>query len=108
METISDSSGVRGSVESLIGGRQENQDSYGMAETRLGMLVAVCDGMGGGPAGKTASSIATQAIIDYVSGASADGNLAWVLFPATRRYSPPFRTIRPLKAWELPVCAYLS
>ena len=79
METISDSSGVRGSVESLIGGRQENQDSYGMAETRLGMLVAVCDGMGGGPAGKTASSIATQAIIDYVSGASADGNPASVL-----------------------------
>lgn len=79
METISDSSGIRGSVESLIGGRQENQDSYGMAETRLGMLVAVCDGMGGGPAGKTASSIATQAIIDYVSGASADGNPASVL-----------------------------
>ena len=79
METISDSSGIRGSVESLIGGRQENQDSYGMAETRLGMLVAVCDGMGGGPAGKTASSIATQAIIDYVSGASADGNPVSVL-----------------------------
>lgn len=79
METISDSSGIRGSVESLIGGRQENQDSYGMAETRLGMLVVVCDGMGGGPAGKTASTIATQAIIDYVSGAAADANPASVL-----------------------------
>lgn len=70
METISSSSGITGSVESLIGGRQENQDSYGMSETRLGMLVAVCDGMGGGPAGKTASTLATQAIIDYVSNAS--------------------------------------
>lgn len=72
METISSSSGIRGSVESLIGGRSENQDSYGMSETRLGMLIVVCDGMGGGPAGKTASSIATQAIIDYVSGADPD------------------------------------
>lgn len=72
MDTISDSTGIRGSVESLIGGRKENQDSYGMAETRLGLLVAVCDGMGGGPAGKTASMIATQAIIDYVSGAGTE------------------------------------
>lgn len=72
MDTISDSTGIRGSVESLIGGRKENQDSYGMAETRLGMLVAVCDGMGGGPAGKTASMIATQSIIDYVSGAGTE------------------------------------
>lgn len=79
METISDSSGIRGSVESLIGGREENQDSYGMAETRLGMLVVVCDGMGGGPGGKTASSIAVQAIIDYVSGAPIDANPVSIL-----------------------------
>lgn len=79
METITDSSGILGAVDSLIGGREENQDSYGMAETRLGMLAVVCDGMGGGPAGKTASLIATQAIIDYVSGAEADKIPASVL-----------------------------
>lgn len=79
METITDSSGILGAVESLIGGREENQDSYGMAETRLGMLAVVCDGMGGGPAGKTASLIATQAIIDYVSGADVDKIPASVL-----------------------------
>ena len=79
METISDSTGIRGSVESMIGGRQENQDSYGMAETRIGMLVVVCDGMGGGPAGKTASMIATQAIIDYVSGATDEKSPVSVL-----------------------------
>lgn len=82
METISSSSGIRGSVESLIGGRAENQDSYGMSETRLGLLVVVCDGMGGGPAGKTASSIATQSIIDYVSGAAPDQNPLSVLTDA--------------------------
>lgn len=82
METISSSSSIRGSVESLIGGRAENQDSYGMSEIRLGMLFVVCDGMGGGPAGKTASSIATQSIIDYVSGASPEQNPLSVLTDA--------------------------
>ncbi|MDE6382660.1 MAG: protein phosphatase 2C domain-containing protein, partial [Muribaculaceae bacterium] len=79
MENFSDSTGARGSVESLIGGRSENQDSYGMSETRLGMLVVVCDGMGGGPAGKTASTIATQAILDFVSGSPVDRDPVSVL-----------------------------
>lgn len=79
MENFSDSTGARGSVESLIGGRSENQDSYGMSETRLGMLVVVCDGMGGGPAGKTASTVATQAILDFVSGSPVDRDPVSVL-----------------------------
>ncbi|MCC8117343.1 MAG: protein phosphatase 2C domain-containing protein [Bacteroidales bacterium] len=53
--------------ESRIGGRPENQDSYGWADTRLGYLVTVCDGMGGGPGGKTASSIAVREIINTIS-----------------------------------------
>lgn len=79
METFSDRNGIKGGVESKIGGRSENQDSYGMSETPLGMLVVVCDGMGGGPAGKTASTIATQAILDYVSGSPVDKDPASVL-----------------------------
>lgn len=71
MDTLTDKAGFQVTVESLIGGRKENQDNYGFAETSLGLLVVVCDGMGGGPAGKTASNIATAAIIDYVS--EADG-----------------------------------
>ncbi len=72
MENISENSGIRWFVESQIGGRSENQDSYDFAETSLGLLVVVCDGMGGGPGGKTASSIATQTIIDYVYAASTE------------------------------------
>ena len=82
METITNNEGIRGSVESLIGGRYENQDSYGIAETPLGLMVAVCDGMGGGPAGKTASSLAVQAIIDYVTGANAGSSPLSVLTDA--------------------------
>lgn len=49
-------------VDSKQGGRSENQDSYGFCDTPYGFLLLVCDGMGGGPGGKTASTLAVQAI----------------------------------------------
>lgn len=55
-----------GYMESKIGGRSENQDTCGSSDTPHGLLIVVCDGMGGGPAGKTASLIATQTIIDAI------------------------------------------
>lgn len=66
MEDITNRFGFKGYVDSRIGGRQENQDSYGFADTPLGLLVVVCDGMGGGPAGKTASALATSTIVGVV------------------------------------------
>lgn len=44
------------------GGRPENQDDFGFTDTPLGFLLVVCDGMGGGPGGKTASLIAKNVI----------------------------------------------
>ena len=35
-----------GFVDSRQGGRAENQDTCGYADTPLGLLVVVCDGMG--------------------------------------------------------------
>lgn len=55
-----------GGMESCIGGRNENQDSCGYHETIYGLLVIVCDGMGGGPSGKMASSMAVNEIIKYI------------------------------------------
>lgn len=52
-------------AESRKGGRSENQDSWDAADTPLGFVATVCDGMGGGPAGKTASTIAVRTIIRY-------------------------------------------
>ena len=49
-----------------IGGRNENQDSYGWMPLPGAFLVVVCDGMGGGPGGKTASSVAVRAIGEYI------------------------------------------
>lgn len=49
------------------GGRPDNQDSYRACKTRLGYLFIVCDGMGGGPGGKTASSRACQKILEIVN-----------------------------------------
>lgn len=84
METFSYQNRIIGAVESQIGGRKENQDSYGMAETMHGLLVVVCDGMGGGPAGKTASTLATQAIIDHVSRANVGEDPANMMREAGR------------------------
>lgn len=92
MESFTDNHGLISAVESLIGGRNENQDSYAMAQTNLGLLVAVCDGMGGGPAGKAASTIAAQAIIDYVSGAPANKNPMLVLKEAVISANENIRT----------------
>lgn len=46
-----------GAQNSMQGGRPENQDDMGFLDTPLGFLLLVCDGMGGGPGGKTASYI---------------------------------------------------
>lgn len=76
---------VTGYAESRIGGRSENQDSYGYADTPLGFLVTVCDGMGGGPGGKTASSIAVKEIVDSVNEANREETVSNILIKAVRR-----------------------
>ena len=53
---------LHGAVNSMIGGRSENQDDFDFLDTPLGFLCIVCDGMGGGPGGKTASYIAKHEI----------------------------------------------
>lgn len=72
-------------AESRIGGRAENQDSYGWEETPFGFLVTVCDGMGGGPGGKTASSIAVKEIITCVAGGNPEDTPSNILIKAVRR-----------------------
>lgn len=69
-------------IESKIGGRKENQDSYLISDTPLGLLIIVCDGMGGGPAGKTASSYASQAIMDYIKSSNANSDVTKELIHA--------------------------
>lgn len=71
--------------ESRQGGRSENQDSFGFADTKFGLLVTVCDGMGGGPGGKTASSIAVREIIDGVMEANDDETSSNALLKAIHR-----------------------
>lgn len=74
-----------GFAESRIGGREENQDSFDWADTPKGVLVTVCDGMGGGPGGKTASSIAVKEVIAGVMEADPQEQASNVLIKAIRR-----------------------
>lgn len=76
---------VAGFFESRIGGRAENQDSMDYADTPLGFLLVVCDGMGGGPGGKTASSIAVKEIIAGVMEADQQEQVTNILIKAIRR-----------------------
>lgn len=64
MEEITTSYQAVGYAESRIGGRAENQDTCAFTDTPVGLLVLVCDGMGGGPGGKTASMIAAAVITE--------------------------------------------
>lgn len=74
-----------GFAQTRIGGRAENQDSMGWSETPFGYLVTVCDGMGGGPGGKTASEIAVREIITCVREANRENTLENILIKAVRQ-----------------------
>lgn len=54
-------------IKSNIGGRIENQDFYGSAQTKFGELIVVCDGMGGHNGGRYAAEKAVEIIIDEVT-----------------------------------------
>lgn len=76
---------ITGFAESRIGGRSENQDSYGSSDTPYGFVVTVCDGMGGGPGGKTASSIAVNEIINGIKEGNQDDTATNIIIKAIRR-----------------------
>lgn len=58
---------IVGALESLQGGRPENQDFMGFADTPIGFVIALCDGMGGGPGGRTASNTVVDSVINTLS-----------------------------------------
>lgn len=71
-------------AESRIGGRSENQDTCAWQDTKFGLLLLVCDGMGGGPSGKVASQMAADAIVNSVLDSRADADRRDVLASAIR------------------------
>ena len=71
IQIISQQYGIEGVGISMPGGRTENQDDMGYAETPSGFLIVVCDGMGGGPGGKTASYIVKKNILETFANSTA-------------------------------------
>lgn len=58
--------------QSGVGGRKENQDTYGGVGRNDIVILTVCDGMGGMAGGQTASNIAALEIIKYLSAISSE------------------------------------
>lgn len=54
-------------IQSHIGGRSDNQDCYASKETALGLLIVVCDGMGGAAGGKIAADMACKIVTNNFS-----------------------------------------
>lgn len=65
---------VFGVGDSLQGGRSENQDDFSFTHTPLGFLVVLCDGMGGGPGGKTASYLAMSAFMQALASCNSSAS----------------------------------
>lgn len=75
---------AEGYAESRIGGRSENQDTCAYVDTPLGLLVLVCDGMGGGPGGKTASMLAAKTISDTLLATKPDDDRELMILKAVK------------------------
>lgn len=71
MTTIATKYPFVGKIETRKGGRDENQDNAGFVDSPLGLLLVVCDGMGGGPGGRTASRMAVDTILSIIADLSA-------------------------------------
>lgn len=91
MVTLENNKYVSAFAESRIGGRTDNQDCFGAAITPFGFLMTVCDGMGGGPAGLTASTIAVNEIIEAIKEADNENTTDNILIRAVRRANKAIR-----------------
>lgn len=82
VQPISSKFEATGFVDSRIGGRQENQDCAGVRDTTLGLLVVVCDGMGGMQGGQIASTTAVTTIMSFFENIDKQADPAMALVKA--------------------------
>ncbi|WP_421800203.1 PP2C family protein-serine/threonine phosphatase [Haliscomenobacter sp.] len=72
-------------IDTLIGGRTENQDFAAKKDTKFGLLIIVCDGVGGSSGGAIASQIATRIILDEFDAIKEKGDSSFILGAAIQK-----------------------
>lgn len=72
-------------ILSSIGGREEQQDSSGFLIEESGIIIAVCDGMGGHSCGSLAAETGIRTILEECSSGSASGPVCGMLCDALIR-----------------------
>lgn len=85
MEQITTNYPLVGTIDSRIGGRNENQDNYGYATTPMGLALVVCDGMGGLRGGRMASTIAVNTILRCLASVPQEADPSEALINAIRQ-----------------------
>lgn len=85
MEQITTNYPLKGAIESRIGGRSENQDNYGYAASPMGLVLVVCDGMGGIRGGRMASTIAVNTILRCLTSVPQEADPSEALINAIRQ-----------------------
>ena len=107
----SDIVSLHGVANSMIGGRPENQDDFDFLDTPLGFLCIVCDGMGGGPGGKTASYLAkyeiSMAICQCNSSTPRENALKMAIAKANEAIEEKMREVPSLNGMGTTVVAIL-
>ena len=89
------------SILSVIGDREDQQDSYGYSLKEDGGIITICDGMGGYQGGKTASSTAVNIIISAYNDHYPCADLTTLLLNADEKADKKIYAIKDAKGKSL-------
>ncbi len=100
-------------ILSVIGDREEQQDSFGYELDHNEGLIAICDGMGGHQGGSLASRLAIETILSEYKNGFSRGNIVEEMQKIIKTANERVLCLtdsngNPLKAGSTAVCVYIN